>query len=525
MTRNEWIKKAFEECKYKKDKVIGLYKRFKRELNTKTTTQAYIDLVNKIAKELEISSLGAKQKKSDWVKDCLRDNNLDPDAVLKLYSVFVERFESPMTMPAFKAYINKNLQQMKRNPKKRKRKVPLTQKEIMELLSRHTLKKGKRLTVSDVLAVADENGMEFSEFTVATQNNLSKVLSNIYNEIFCTTDHKVEIHNYKDEISRIKKENRELIEKTAIEEKIISKLDFLSREFKPLKIKLATKPQPARDREGVLLLSDFHFDEVVEPESVMGLNSYNPAIAAKRLQSVFDQCISDMHELSCKKLLVFLGGDLVSGEIHEELVETNEGGISRTTLQLYDLLVQGIYELTKLFDVRVVCVVGNHGRTTKKPRFKNAFLKNFEYILYGFMEKGLRNVVTDFRMPERVFEIVDIMGYKVYFCHGDTFKSGSGFATVSNLIPRDVSKISGLFRKLGIDKTEIDYVCMGHFHTAAEIMSFDGIGVILNGSLMGTNEYSMHKVKAGSEASQSFFVIERGKGLKFRDVLKVGGIR
>jgi len=76
----------------------------------------------------------------------------------------------------------------------------------------------------------------------------------------------------------------------------------------------------------VLFLSDLHFDEVVEPSQVEYVNSYNREIAVKRIQTVFNNSL----DLLTRKLknkyagcIVALGGDLLSGNIHEELAETN----------------------------------------------------------------------------------------------------------------------------------------------------------------------------------------------------------
>ena len=77
-----------------------------------------------------------------------------------------------------------------------------------------------------------------------------------------------------------------------------------------------------------LLLSDTHFDEVVKPEEVAGLNAYDRRIAELRLKLWADNATKmARHYLSgvtYDGVVVMLGGDIFSGDIHEELAQTNE---------------------------------------------------------------------------------------------------------------------------------------------------------------------------------------------------------
>ena len=89
------------------------------------------------------------------------------------------------------------------------------------------------------------------------------------------------------------------------------------------------KSSPAKGAPGVptLFLSDFHYGEVVNPKAVDGLNLYNKEIAKKRLKSTvetaIDLCTNHMVNPKYPGIVVPLGGDMMSGNIHEELTETN----------------------------------------------------------------------------------------------------------------------------------------------------------------------------------------------------------
>jgi hypothetical protein len=78
----------------------------------------------------------------------------------------------------------------------------------------------------------------------------------------------------------------------------------------------------------VVMLSDTHFDEVVNPEEMEGLNAYNREIAMMRLekwtQNVIKMARHYLAGVEYDGVVLILGGDIFSGDIHEELALTNE---------------------------------------------------------------------------------------------------------------------------------------------------------------------------------------------------------
>jgi hypothetical protein len=76
-----------------------------------------------------------------------------------------------------------------------------------------------------------------------------------------------------------------------------------------------------------LLLSDVHAGEVVSSDEILGLNSFDIEICRRRLRRLFAAAceIGPRWTVDCDNqgVLLTLGGDLVSGDIHEELRITN----------------------------------------------------------------------------------------------------------------------------------------------------------------------------------------------------------
>ena len=77
----------------------------------------------------------------------------------------------------------------------------------------------------------------------------------------------------------------------------------------------------------VLLISDVHAEETVRPETVNGLNEYNLDVCQLRLAELQERFLSMLeHERRLARIdrvVIWLGGDLISGMIHPELAEEN----------------------------------------------------------------------------------------------------------------------------------------------------------------------------------------------------------
>ena len=176
-----------------------------------------------------------------------------------------------------------------------------------------------------------------------------------------------------------------------------------------------TPKRPSRGHRATatLLLTDCHFDEVVSPEEIDGINAYNREIAEARLKRTFERTIRMSREylagVSYDGIVVMLGGDLVSGIIHEELRETNFDMLYGTVTHFLDPLLAGIDMLaTEFGKVHLVGVPGNHSRSKPgKPRFKGRARDTADWLIYTLLARDLR---SDSRIT---FEIPEAMDARV----------------------------------------------------------------------------------------------------------------
>ena len=184
------------------------------------------------------------------------------------------------------------------------------------------------------------------------------------------------------------------------------------------------------------LLSDCHFDEVVNPAEFNWRNGYNRAIAEQRLRNFFDGVLSLSGEVingvKMEQMVLAMAGDMLSGNIHEELRQTNEVPILDSVLHWSEQLAAGIERLLGTFsEVYVSCVVGNHGRIDKKPRYKLRVKENYDWLLYHVVAKHFRGTQeVTFAIPESTDHSWPVYRTRYLMTHGDQFQGGSDFLSL-----------------------------------------------------------------------------------------------
>lgn len=253
-----------------------------------------------------------------------------------------------------------------------------------------------------------------------------------------------------------------------------------------------TVPAHAKNHHAIpsLLLTDVHWDEVVRASEVEGFNSYNRSIAQRRVEKAFTGAVRVVRDymtgVTYDGFQLFLGGDLMSGIIHEELTESNEGSICESILTVVEPIEAGILLLAKEFGkVNVTAVVGNHGRRTRKPRAKNRARDNFDWLVYQLVARNLR---SDKRITMDVGDAADasaqLYATRYRLTHGDQFKGGSGIAAELSPLLIGAHRKSKRQSMIG---NPFDVMVMGHFHQTLWLPSK---GVIMGGSVIGYSEYS-----------------------------------
>jgi len=329
------------------------------------------------------------------------------------------------------------------------------------------------------------------------------------------------IETYKGESRYWKKVAEAAIKKEAKEDLLIDAIKKFTPSYKEVKKYKHRKPTGKIKGDSVQSmiapLTDTHIGDNVELEEMMGLNEYNIDIFNKRLYGWANQVVTlaELRRNSAEvgELIVPMLGDMISGDIHEELARTNNDHCMGQMIRGANLISQALMFIAPHFDkVRVPCVVGNHGRMTRKPPMKNKYM-DWDYMLYQWVSVFCQNQKNiEFHIPKTFMTTINVCNRNILLAHGD-FINGGGSGTSIN---RGVSNMRNVlsFRK-GL-KEEInniqdnslesvpdnyDSALLGHFHRIDEIDIGTG-AVHICGCMKGGDEFAMQRVQAINKPRQ-----------------------
>jgi predicted MPP superfamily phosphohydrolase len=264
----------------------------------------------------------------------------------------------------------------------------------------------------------------------------------------------------------------------------------------------------------VLMLSDLHLDEVVDYAEMNRANKYNRRIAEQRLDRVVLKSIEILRDYwqgtTYDGIVLVLGGDIFSGNIHDELRETNEDTMLGSVSHWIPRIAGAISLLADEFGkVHVPVVAGNHGRSTPKKRYKLNARDNFDWFI------GVQ-LAAMFRDDDRITFAVsdaqdttfDVYGWRVMLTHGDQTGGGQGIGGIWPPIMRMLAKKQQAQSALG---RRFDMGIMGHWHQLTW-----GQGFIINGSLKGYDEFAMGLNFRPEQAQQALWVMSPERMITWR---------
>lgn len=320
-----------------------------------------------------------------------------------------------------------------------------------------------------------------------------------------------------DRIAELEKETRDLLrELNAAEDLKKAIFGLVSGPFSPPKWTLKPKKAGAGPGIPILFTSDFQWGEVVSANEMDGINEFNREIASIRYKRLIgktiDLCFAHMVNPDYPGIIYLRGGDAISGDIHQELRETNDLQSIPAVRDLVEHEAWGIRQLADRFGkVLVVSVPGNHGRTTIKPHSKRYAETNYDTLSAWWLQSYFKHDKrVTFWTPESGDALIPVYGYRILLTHGDRIGSrgGQGFIGPAATITRGMKKLSDYYATLG---TPVDAILVGHFHTPLELeYGFS------NGSLPGYSEYARDFRMRPACPSQWLFFVHPDYGITCR---------
>jgi len=229
----------------------------------------------------------------------------------------------------------------------------------------------------------------------------------------------------------------------------------------------------------VMQISDSHMGAVQMADEIEGFNEFNPDICERRSIKYVNRFIDwvGMHRsaYTLNDCAVLVTGDLIAGDIHDELKITNAFPSPVQVVRAAELLAKQIAMLAPHFNHVTVhfLVEDNHARLTKKPQMKEAGINSLNYVVGKMAEMYLKSHLNvEFNIYPLFEKVVTVSGRQYLISHGHKIVGWMGIPWYS--IERRVSKESmarmqiimndlNMAKQIGFHK----YI-FGHWHTPFE---------------------------------------------------------
>lgn len=237
----------------------------------------------------------------------------------------------------------------------------------------------------------------------------------------------------------------------------------------------------------VLLWSDWHLEEQVLADEIGGINEYDLDIAKARIVSLVQNSLRVYQianrDTDLRTVYLWLGGDFVTGWIHEELRDTTHlspiEAIQFAKSMLITALDFMLEHLPADTNLVVACNRGNHGRVDAKKRVTGDWKMSYEWMLYEDLQRfyaGKDRI--SIHNPKSYYSYTDLDGYVIRGMHGCNVKYAGGVGGITVPLYKMILRLD--------QNRHADHTVMGHYHQAGMPMA----NVTMNGSVIGYNAYA-----------------------------------
>jgi hypothetical protein len=285
-------------------------------------------------------------------------------------------------------------------------------------------------------------------------------------------------------VSELKRRNEYLIKTLEESERSYDDLLNIKQPVDVFSINPSGKSSRLNRAIPIVSLSDWHIEERVESGVVNGFNDYNLKIAEERAKKLFINLIKVntilSRDVSINDMVLWLGGDFISGYIHDELIENNQLSPLEAIRAAKKMIRSGIdfiLQNTKL-NLIIPCSVGNHGRNTKKMHISTSYKTNYEFMMYCDLQdyyQYTKRVTFHINKSDDCY--VESLGRVNRFFHGEQIKYGGGIGGLT------VPLIKFIHRKNQQQHADMNF--LGHFHQNL----YPTQDSCVNGSMIGLSGY------------------------------------
>lgn len=257
--------------------------------------------------------------------------------------------------------------------------------------------------------------------------------------------------------------------------------------------------------------SDWHCGKIVNPETVLGLNTYNADVCVTRTNKLFENTVRNLrlyrNLAPISSAVIHLGGDFIEGYLREESMQENVMSPIEEVIFATQRIVSGIHYVRNhapfIKRLYLLCNRGNHSRITRKMQ-SNDHRMNYETLVYYMVQQSINSdPAVQMLHPESELGSFEILNKTIRFLHGNQIKYNGGIGGLTIPLRKAI---------LNWDTTKTaDYTLMSHFHMSYKPLS----NVMLNGSVCGYDPFAMNVVKAAfQEPMQSMELLVKDVGFR-----------
>ncbi len=254
----------------------------------------------------------------------------------------------------------------------------------------------------------------------------------------------------------------------------------------------------------VLMLSDIHCEERVLPETVNGENDYSLDVCQLRmaeLEERFLDCLQhERNQADIDRVLVWLGGDFITGHIHPDCIEVAQLSPMNATRWIAERLRSLIDRIAENVGTVIVCTnAGNHGRSTEKNRIATELDHSWEQMMYFTLAREEPNDNVYWQIAEGHLGYVDLNGFLVRTTHGHSIRYAGGVYGLALPASKKISQWDA--------GRKADLTIFGHYHSWGWLR---GARYIANGSVIGHSPYA-ERVASPERPCQGMAIIDHGR--------------
>lgn len=268
---------------------------------------------------------------------------------------------------------------------------------------------------------------------------------------------------------------------------------------RPAKKTAVTSPVSA-----VLHATDWHMGAVQQPDEIEGFAEFSPEVLEERIGKLAERFLRWVEALRSayrvEELVILSTGDMISGDIHEELRVTNAFPAPVQVARAGELFAKMTAFLAPHFPrVRVEWVAeDNHARLTRKPQAAEAGMNSLNYLVGYIARERLRAIENVAFNIHAMYQVTIEVQHQRYLCtHGHMSGTWMGFPYY--VAERKAGREA--FKRMRADRAKFDKIVMGHWHSAMRHEAY-----WIGPSPQGTTAYDHRAGRYGMPAQAAWMV-------------------